>query len=174
MRWESVSFKGLVVSSGGGLRASLSPISAQHYPILCKISESQTPTTVLSLPSTFILSYTRSGNMSGAYRRAMGSKRNNVPAVVGLVLLVGGFGSIPLLVRKSNENHNLLTSEKPLTGSQIQRGMYLNTGSQDAGPDPVSPGTHWPPARSRSRMALLFTGLGHGTPSVQGQLPAKL
>ena len=76
--------------------------------------------------------------MSSAYGRAMRSKRSNTPVLIGLILLVGGFGAIPLAVRKGNEDHNLLTLDKPLTGSQIQRGMYLNTGSQDAGPDPVS------------------------------------
>ena len=31
---------------------------------------------------------------------------------------------------------NLQQSEKALTGSQVQRGAYMNTGSKDIGPDP--------------------------------------
>jgi len=76
--------------------------------------------------------------MSSAYQRAVRSRRSNGPVLVGLGIMVLGFASIPMMLRKTDDNKNLLLQDKALTGSQIQRGAYLNSGSQDAGPDPVS------------------------------------
>ena len=53
----------------------------------------------------------------------------------GLVLLVGFFGSAPMLLKARNEGKNLTHQEAPLTGSQIMRGAFMNTGSKDVGPD---------------------------------------
>jgi hypothetical protein len=39
-------------------------------------------------------------------------------------------------VQKHKEHGELLEKEGPLSGSQIQRGQYINTGSQDIGKDP--------------------------------------
>ena len=42
-------------------------------------------------------------------------------------------------------NRNLAGSDKALSGSQIMRGPYVNTGSKDVGPDPdwdVKKGTY--------------------------------
>jgi hypothetical protein len=46
------------------------------------------------------------------------------------------FALAPLLLRHRGADHNLTKSDKPLVGSQIMRGAYLNTGSHDAGLDP--------------------------------------
>ena len=75
--------------------------------------------------------------MSSSYQRAVRGQRSNAPVLIGLGILVAGFASIPMMLRKTGDNSNLLLQDKALTGSQIQRGAYLNSGSKDAGPDPV-------------------------------------
>ncbi len=47
------------------------------------------------------------------------------------------FGLLPFYFSQQHKTVNNLTlQEKPLTGSQIMRGAYNNTGSKDAGKDP--------------------------------------
>lgn len=53
-----------------------------------------------------------------------------------LVVVIGGIGLVPLAVKKSRGEKSLFRSEEPLTGSQIMRGNYINSGSKDVGPDP--------------------------------------
>jgi hypothetical protein len=60
--------------------------------------------------------------------------KNRVYAL-GLVLLVGSFALTPLLLKHRSEGKNLTSQDKPLTGSQIMRGAYMNTGSKDVGAD---------------------------------------
>jgi hypothetical protein len=48
--------------------------------------------------------------------------------------IVGLFGAAPAFFK--DRNKELWSSDDALSGSQIQRGMYLNTGSRDIGPDP--------------------------------------
>ena len=36
----------------------------------------------------------------------------------------------------SADGETMITSEKPLTATQVRRGTYINTGSKDVGPDP--------------------------------------
>lgn len=57
-------------------------------------------------------------------------------SLLGLLVLCGTFASIPLLMQKRHANHNLSAKQTPLTGSQIMRGAYINSGSKDIGPDP--------------------------------------
>eukprot|EP00940_MAST-03C_sp_MAST-3C-sp2_P000604 g604.t1 len=58
------------------------------------------------------------------------------------MLLAGAlaFGGISLAIFPTvyvkQQKKNLFKHDKPLTGTQIMRGMYLNSGSRDAGPDP--------------------------------------
>jgi hypothetical protein len=52
-----------------------------------------------------------------------------------LVALVGVFACAPLLLKHRAAGNNLTSQDKPLTGSQIMRGAYMNTGSRDAGAD---------------------------------------
>lgn len=52
----------------------------------------------------------------------------------GLAVMAVAFAVFPLYIQKPD--HNLTRQDKPLSGHQIMRGAYLNTGSRDAGPDP--------------------------------------
>lgn len=47
-----------------------------------------------------------------------------------------GMGSLPYFLKRTGAITNQQTSQKPLTGSQRQRGLYINAGNQDVGPDP--------------------------------------
>jgi hypothetical protein len=62
-------------------------------------------------------------------------RNKNLMVAVGLV----GFGllgaSFPLVLTKTR-SHNTVSTEGPLSGQTIMRGPYVNTGSQDIGPDP--------------------------------------
>jgi hypothetical protein len=75
--------------------------------------------------------------MMGPAGKAAGSFATRNRAL-GAALVVGimGIGLVPLAVKKSREDKSLFASEQPLTGSQIMRGNYINSGSKDIGPDP--------------------------------------
>lgn len=62
----------------------------------------------------------------------------NAKTAVGLVAFVSVCSAIPLWssYTMKNKQKNLTQSEKALTGTQVIRGAYLNTGSKDAGVDP--------------------------------------
>ena len=66
--------------------------------------------------------------------------KSNIPIVLGLVAFTTLMGSVPILLHRRNkrlhDGGDMLTSDKPLNATQVRRGVYLNTGSQDAGPDP--------------------------------------
>jgi hypothetical protein len=66
--------------------------------------------------------------------------RSNLPLVVGLVGFTGLMAAVPVLLQRRHKNlqqgGTSLTSERPLSGNEVRRGVYLNTGSRDAGPDP--------------------------------------
>ena len=47
---------------------------------------------------------------------------------------MGAMYSIPYVLRKNTDNKNV--AQRPLSGSQTQRGMFLNAGTKDVGPDP--------------------------------------
>uniref|UniRef100_K3XCC5 Uncharacterized protein n=1 Tax=Globisporangium ultimum (strain ATCC 200006 / CBS 805.95 / DAOM BR144) TaxID=431595 RepID=K3XCC5_GLOUD len=66
-----------------------------------------------------------------AARQSGGNK-----GVVGFALVIGtAFFSIPFLAHFT-KTENLTRKEDALNASQIRRGVYLNTGSKDAGVDP--------------------------------------
>ena len=75
--------------------------------------------------------------MPGAPRAAGGASRARN---VGLALGLGAFTTLcalfPLWYSQRFIGKNLQRSKEPLTGSQVIRGAYINTGSKDAGPDP--------------------------------------
>ena len=77
--------------------------------------------------------------MSARPRRAPPPK-SNAPLVLGLVAFTTLMGSVPIMLQRRNkrlqEGGDMLTSDKPLNATQVRRGVYLNTGSQDVGPDP--------------------------------------
>jgi hypothetical protein len=59
-----------------------------------------------------------------------------VCCAAGLVAIGATFAALPFVIRERNQNHNLAISQAALTGSQVMRGAFLNTGSKDVGPDP--------------------------------------
>ena len=56
----------------------------------------------------------------------------------GLAVVVIVFAAAPLLLKalQSSRGVNLTRQDKALTGSQVMRGAYANTGSHDVGADP--------------------------------------
>jgi hypothetical protein len=60
----------------------------------------------------------------------------NAASASALIVLVGVFAATPLIIKARQGDANLTAQSKPLSGSQIMRGAYLNTGSRDAGADP--------------------------------------
>lgn len=58
-------------------------------------------------------------------------KRSNVPVAVGVCLVAATFGFLPYLIQRNHQkNHtNMFTRDKALTGSQTQRGVFLNSGT---------------------------------------------
>ena len=59
------------------------------------------------------------------------NRRTAVVVFAGVV----GMMSVPLVIR-SLQSQPMVDSEKALTGSQVQRGPFMNSGSKDAGRDP--------------------------------------
>ncbi|CAM9427849.1 unnamed protein product [Chrysoparadoxa australica] len=64
-----------------------------------------------------------------------GQARRNLLIGSGVVACACFMGAIPYMVSRSAPR-NLSHTEAGLTGSQVQRGVYLNTGSKDVGIDP--------------------------------------
>jgi len=62
----------------------------------------------------------------------------NVIVAASLIGFVGVGASFPFFyMRKQKEKHkNLMQQDAPLTGSQVIRGAYINTGTKDIGADP--------------------------------------
>lgn len=63
--------------------------------------------------------------------RRPNSRRNGLVAL-GAALLAGGFAILPLVIREKRADRNLMLSDSALSGSQIMRGNYLNSGACDA------------------------------------------
>lgn len=74
--------------------------------------------------------------MGPAGKAAGAFTARNYALGAALVVVIGGIGLVPLAVKKSRGERSLFKSEQPLTGSQIMRGNYINSGSKDVGPDP--------------------------------------
>ncbi|KAG8469496.1 hypothetical protein KFE25_005951 [Diacronema lutheri] len=64
--------------------------------------------------------------------------RSNSRVVGGLALFLGVSSMLPFYLhdRQRRLAGNLYSRDKPLSGNQIMRGPYINTGSKDVGPDP--------------------------------------
>jgi len=56
--------------------------------------------------------------------------------LAGLFVFIGSMGIIPYVIAKNNAKRSLQWREEALTGSQIQRGPFMNSGSKDVGIDP--------------------------------------
>jgi len=63
----------------------------------------------------------------------MSLKVRNLAVLGGLAMFVGAMAYLPQRFVKGKK---VVTLDQPLTGSQIQRGPYINSGSRDIGPDP--------------------------------------
>jgi len=77
---------------------------------------------------------------SGPPGRPKPPSPRNWPLVVGLVGFTSLMAAVPLLLQ---QRHRRLTSgvpmsasDRPLSSGEVRRGVYLNTGSKDVGPDP--------------------------------------
>lgn len=60
----------------------------------------------------------------------------NLVVLGGALAFAGACAYIPMYSIKKMGGKNLTTQHEALTGSQIQRGAFLNSGSKDAGADP--------------------------------------
>ena len=68
----------------------------------------------------------------------------NGPLVMGLIGFTGFMCIVPLLLQKRHARltaqqdgrSGLTAGDRPLTPNESRRGVYLNTGSKDVGPDP--------------------------------------
>jgi hypothetical protein len=65
----------------------------------------------------------------------MSTRFRNGTVLAGLGVLIGTMFVGPSLYVKA-KGRSLVERQGPLTGSQVQRGPYLNSGSRDAGVDP--------------------------------------
>lgn len=70
-----------------------------------------------------------------------GKRARNAALAGGLALFGLACGALPFAYARSTPN--LYTQPGPLTGSQISRGPFLNSGSRDAGADPDWRGGVW-------------------------------
>eukprot|EP00621_Florenciella_sp_RCC1693_P014494 CAMPEP_0182528398 /NCGR_PEP_ID=MMETSP1323-20130603/4488_1 /TAXON_ID=236787 /ORGANISM="Florenciella parvula, Strain RCC1693" /LENGTH=100 /DNA_ID=CAMNT_0024737511 /DNA_START=1 /DNA_END=303 /DNA_ORIENTATION=+ len=83
-----------------------------------------------TIPTTYYMS---SGGRKAAAAAAAAKRNRTTGLVVGGCVIV--VGMVPLLIRQF-QTERMIDSEQPLTGSQVQRGPFLNTGSKDVGRDP--------------------------------------
>ena len=63
------------------------------------------------------------------------ARGGNGTVVMGLLGIIGMGMSFPYFVRSRQGDTTTVGKTGQLTGSQRQRGMYMNGGSSDAGPD---------------------------------------
>jgi hypothetical protein len=61
------------------------------------------------------------------------SKSSNLMVGAGVFALAASFFALPAVLRATIPHQN---NREKLTGSQRQRGMYMNAGASDAGIDP--------------------------------------
>ena len=82
----------------------------------------------------------RLGGCGGKVERKRGAMSSKTKTVLGLLLFGGTMFALPYGLRAMNTHTN---EKERLTGSQRQRGMYMNAGSSDGGKDP-----DWDPVTS--------------------------
>ena len=63
------------------------------------------------------------------------SARGKYATLAGMLSIIGVMGMLPMWI-KWKIAEPLSSADKSLTGSQIQRGQFMNTGSKDVGRDP--------------------------------------
>lgn len=68
------------------------------------------------------------------------SHKSNLIIAGGLVVFGTVMASVPYMFRlihsEGGKAKNLQNSEKPLSPSQMQRGLFIQAGQKDVGPDP--------------------------------------
>lgn len=71
-------------------------------------------------------------------KASAGSRGRNAVITAGLVGLVFCFSAVPFYLqrRSARLNRGTYSSPEPLSTAAVRRGNFLNTGSQDVGPDP--------------------------------------
>jgi len=72
---------------------------------------------------------------NNVFKNALSKRMSQNHFLVASICALGGtlMFSIPYILRASNPP---LDSREKMSGSQRQRGLYMNNGSHDAGPDP--------------------------------------
>ena len=75
--------------------------------------------------------------------RAM-SARGKALTLVGVVTLAGTMFAVPMWIR-NRMGGSLTAKDGELTGSQVQRGQFMNSGSRDVGRDPDWDGAAYRP-----------------------------
>ncbi len=87
---------------------------------------------------TIVLRMMMVASKAGGTKHAASSaarNRNRLTLVlVGLGITAAAV--MPYGIKRLRDGRPLYSSDKPLTGSQIMRGAYINSSSQDIGPDP--------------------------------------
>ncbi|EWM29776.1 hypothetical protein Naga_100022g38 [Nannochloropsis gaditana] len=73
---------------------------------------------------------------AGKNAATLSTRNRNRITVVLVTLGITMAALLPYGIRKLRDGRSLYQSDKPLTGSQIMRGAYMNSSSQDIGPDP--------------------------------------
>lgn len=77
---------------------------------------------------------------SSSYRGPKPPPPRSTPLLLGLIGFTGVMCAVPLLLQKRHQRltngQGLMQGERPLSSGEVRRGVYLNTGSKDAGPDP--------------------------------------
>lgn len=62
-------------------------------------------------------------------------RRKNLAVALAVTGFAGVGMAVPFVIRRL-QKERLIDKEAPLSGSQTQRGVFLNTGSKDVGRDP--------------------------------------
>ena len=76
------------------------------------------------------------------------SARGKALTLVGVVTLAGTMFAVPMWIR-NRMGGSLTAKEGELTGSQVQRGQFMNSGSRDVGRDPDWDGAVYRPKKPR-------------------------
>mmetsp|Transcript_20134 Transcript_20134/g.36325 ORF Transcript_20134/g.36325 Transcript_20134/m.36325 type:complete len:88 (-) Transcript_20134:76-339(-) len=72
-------------------------------------------------------------NRAGRHAAAMAQRNKTTGLIVGGCVVMVAL--VPVAIRQL-QTDRMIDSDDPLTGSQVQRGPFLNTGSKDVGRDP--------------------------------------
>ncbi len=97
----------------------------------------------------------------------MNLRTRNLAYASGLVVMCGVFAAVPFLITAAHPG-NLTTQDAPLKPSQVMRGAYINSGSQDVGADPA-----WKTGRYVPTGAAHFDPSGADVAAARARLDAR-